>query len=192
MNAHARNCFGSIAVALTVLSPSGTSAANLLYTVVIPASEFGSPAGIEFLLGGIASARTFCSKIDDAYVVDCLAERLGDIARQVPDGTDYEALDKVLADTSKKLEQLARANRDSSLPRGRATQQAGEKTTTTSRPLTPVSPSSAASVNQQAEAILAEAETLLLRSGEGSKERQLQYAKLADAIGSNKVLLRSA
>ena len=47
-------------------------------------------------------------------------------------------------------------------------------------------------VNQQAAAILEEAETKLLRSAAASDRRLIAYAQMAKAVGSNKTLLRSA
>jgi hypothetical protein len=57
--------------------------------------------------------------------------------------------------------------------------------------LTPVNPARAAQVNQQASAILDQAQTVLLRSAEAAEERRSQYVQIAEALGSNKVLLRS-
>jgi hypothetical protein len=43
----------------------------------------------------------------------------------------------------------------------------------------------------QALEVIGAAETVLLRSAEGSDDRALQFQQIASAIGSNKVLLRS-
>ena len=165
---------------------------GVVYTVILPAGEFGSQAFTAAMVGSFAAAKKFCAEIGDtAYRVDCLAERFGVIAGTVPRDSDYADLQKVLKTTSDRLAALARANRDPNLPRGRATRP-GAKPETTTRPLTPVAPAASAKVNQQAQAILQETQTLLLRSAESSKSKQVQYARIADAIGSNKVLLRAA
>ena len=47
-------------------------------------------------------------------------------------------------------------------------------------------------VTARAEAILQETETLLLRSATGTAARTLAYQQIAAAVGSTKLLLRSA
>lgn len=162
----------------------------ILYTVILPAGEFGSVAYTAVVVSGLAAARKFCGALDEAYRVDCLAERFSVLSQSIPKDSDYDEVQRVLQMASNQMASLARNNRSRELPRGRATRPGSTETTT--RPLTPVSQATSARVNQQARAILAQTETLLLRSGAGSKSKTLQYAKIANAIGSNKVLLRTA
>lgn len=182
------------AIAAVILSPTtGLTApipGGLIYTVVIPAGEFGSAAYTGVVVGGLASAYKFCSELpDEAYQVDCLAERFGEIAKAIPKGTDYDEVREILSDTSRHVADLARKNRDPSTQRARMKRPGSSETT--SRPLTPINPTATAQVNRQALAILESTQTLLLRSAEGSKSKAAQYAKIADAVGSNKVLLRA-
>lgn len=186
------------ALAVATMTTTGLPASSqalgpgVLYTVILPAGEFGSKNYTDVVTGKIAAAQKFCGDLDnDSYKVDCLAERLGEASDEIPDDSDYAEVKKILKDTSNQLADLARSNRDTAQPRGRATSQ-GENPITTSRPLTPVTPSSLPEVNTQAQAILSNTETLLLRSAEGSESKALQYSRIADAIGSSKVLLRSA
>lgn len=175
----------------TALPALAQAPAGLIYTVIIPAGEFGSANYTAVLTANIAAAQAFCASIgNESYRVDCLAERLGEVSDEIPDDSDYEEVKRILEDTSNKLEDLARANRDRTQPRGRATS-TGDTPVTTSRPLTPVEPSALPEVNAQAQAILDETQTLLLRSAEGSESKALQYSRIADAIDSSKVLLRS-
>lgn len=160
----------------------------VLYTVILPAGEFGSQNFTKFLSNGLASAHKFCSQLDQAYQADCLAERIEGVADQIPKDSDYADAQAALKSASDKINALARANRDTSLPRGNASVGG---TQATSRPLTPVATTSLASVNSQAAAILQETETLLLRSASTSQSKQIHYQRIADALGSNKVLLRS-
>ena len=164
---------------------------GVLYTVIIPAGEFGSSNYTAVVPANIAAARAFCASIDnDSYKVDCLAERLGQVSDEIPSDSDYAEVKQILSDTSDQLAELARTNRDTAQPRGRATS-TGETPVTTTRPLTPVTPSALPEVNAQAEAILDSTQTLLLRSAESSESKALQYSRIADAVGSTKVLLRS-
>ncbi|WP_264212922.1 hypothetical protein [Leisingera thetidis] len=162
-----------------------------MYTVVVPAGEFGSAAFLAELLGTLAAAKAFCRATgDSALQVDCLSERLETAAGSIPEGTDYDEVRGVLQDTSQRLKRLARQNRDPD--RRRVTvSSATDPGERTARPLTPVSASSQAAVNREAARILEEAATTLLRSAETAQRRQTQYAQIAAAIDSNKVLLRS-
>ncbi len=143
------------------------------------------------IVSEISAAAQFCGSLaETSYLVDCLGERLEVIGEALPDG-DYAEARKAIAAAGKKLEALARANRDPEQPRGRAVS-TGPDRQATSRPLTPVRPAAQAAVNRQALAILEEAETVLLRSAENSTRRMAHYQRISEAIGSNKVLLRSA
>lgn len=163
----------------------------IVYSVVVPAGEFGSAAYLAELLGTLAAAKAFCRATgDSALQVDCLSERLETAAGGIPRGTDYDEVRGVLQDTSARLKRLARQNRDPG--RGRVTvTSSANPAERTARPLTPVSAAAQAAVNQEAARILEEAATVLLRSAEAAQERQTQYAQIAAAIDSNKVLLRS-
>ncbi len=178
--------------ASAALGSMPATAQGLIYTVILPAGEFGSKNYTDVVTGNIAAAQKFCAELDnDSYKVDCLAERLGQISDEIPRDSDYEEVKKILKDTSKQLEDLARKNRDTTLPRGRAVSPSNPDVSTT-RPLTPIRPESVPSVNAQASQILGNTETLLLRSAASSESKALQYTRIAEAIGSSKVLLRSA
>ncbi len=181
------------AVAAGGLALSGIPvSAQAVYTVILPAGEFGSKTYTDVLTGNIAAAQAFCGELgNDSYKVDCLAERLGEIADDIPRNTDYAEVRAILKDTSDQLADLARANRDPNQVRGRAVER-GATPMRTSRPLNPVTPSALPGVNRQASAILDNTRTLLLRSAESSESKALQYSRIADALGSTKVLLRSA
>ncbi len=193
--------FRKLGIAATLVAATGTglpafaqAVPPLVYTVILPAGGFGSNNYTEVVTSGIAAAQQFCAELDnESYRVDCLAERLGQIADGIPRDTDYDEVRDILRDTSDQLENLARRNRDTSQVRGRASRQATDTSPAvrTSRPLTPVAPQAQAQVNQQASAILSNTETLLLRSASGSESKSQQYSRIAAALGSSKVLLRS-
>ena len=113
---------------------------GLVYTVILPADGFGSPAFTSVVVDSLASAQKFCAEIkDQAYRVDCLSERFGALAKSIPKDSDYAEVQSVLKSASDQLANLVRSNRDRALPRGRATRPGSTETTT--RPLTPVSAS---------------------------------------------------
>ena len=141
---------------------------------------------------GLRYGARFCASLaQEEYRVDCLSERLAAVAAAIPTGGDYAEARAVLEQTAAQLAELARANRSADLPPGRA-HRGGTTPLTTTRLLTPVTAAALPGVTQQATAILAEAETLLLRSTSLSDDRQLAYSQIAAALGSGKLLLRSA
>ena len=162
----------------------------------VPPAPPGTPPATfdeitDSVVASLEQASTFCGRLsENAYVVDCLSERLEQVAAAMPDGGEFAEARATIKDTAAKLNRLARAHRDFDLPRGRA-RVGGDGPPTTSRALTPVDADSLAAVNAQALSILNEAQTLLLRSSESSQARQIQYQRIAEALGSNKVLLRS-
>lgn len=172
-----------LAVPTTVLAQTGG-----ILTFIVPAGQFGSPNFANVLVGSLAAAKRFCGALDSAYQVDCLAERIGALAEEIPPDTDYAEVRSILAKTSADMAKVANANRD----RGKARANASSGSISTTRPLTPISSVSIASANQQAAAILDATETLLLRTPDDDSGKKLQYARIAEALGSNKTLLRSA
>ncbi len=185
-----RTLLSAVVSAGMIAAPQASLAqeSGFLFTVIVPSGEFGSSLFLKELLGGLAAARVFCEQLqDDTLEVDCLAERLQHVSDEIPGGTDYDEVRAVIADTATQLGTLARQNRDRD--RRRVTAGRPGSTEQTSRPLRPVSAESLASVNAQAINILEEAKTKLLRSAD-SKNRS-QYTRIAQALDSNKVLLRS-
>jgi len=139
----------------------------------------------------LQSGQAFCASLaDEAYAIDCLAERMETAANAMPTTGEYADARAALLNGAARLSALARANADSELPRATA-RQPGSGGLRTSRPLVPVQQARLSEVVAQAEQIIAETETVLLRSAESSSARKVHYTRIAAAVGSNKVLLRS-
>lgn len=162
-----------------------------LYSLVLPGGAFGSNQFTRVITTTLGTAAKFCGALDKAYRVDCLAERIESLAQDIPADSDYAEVRGVLQDTADKMERLARSNRDRAQPR-RSVASGGANPVRTERPLTPVRPAVVDNVNEQAAAILQQAETVLLRAPDDQAGKRAQYARIADALGSNKALLRSA
>ncbi len=140
----------------------------------------------------IGLANQFCAALPDEYAIDCMGERLGAIAADLPDTPETAEVRQILTDTSRKLEAVAKSNRNPAKPRVRASGGTTSVPIATTRPLTPVKPEVQADATAQAVAILQEAETQLLRSSSASDARTLSYVEVAQALDSSaKVLLRS-
>lgn len=141
----------------------------------------------------LEQATEFCRGLSDtAYVVDCLAERLDDVSRRMAGTRGYEQVQDALDEATRGLNRIARDNRAAGEPeaRFRATLANGSQVSNNRR-LIPVDPASREAALAQALAVIGEAETVLLRSAENSQDRAAQFQRIASAIGSNKVLLRS-
>lgn len=139
------------------------------------------------------SARSFCGQLkSDQYTIDCLSDQFASIAASLPRSGKMADVRQVFRQTSKKLAAVANRNRASraEMPRVHAARE-GQLSNRTSRPLVPVRKSLQSRANAQAVAVLQEAQTQLLRSASSSASRKLHYQRIAAAIGSNKVLLRS-
>ncbi|MVO18675.1 hypothetical protein [Parasedimentitalea huanghaiensis] len=124
------------------------------------------------------------------YAIDCLAERLETLEKEMHSLVGYGDARRILRDTAAQLEQIAQNNLDQNQSRARMQTADGNQRST--RPLAAVSPARRRQALSQAVAVLAEAETQLLRSAETSARRSVQYQQIAAALGSNKVLLRSS
>lgn len=140
------------------------------------------------IVGSIDAAVEFCGSLSgNQYDVDCLGERLAASAEEIPLGTDYDEAREALQEASRSLSNLAAANRDGAAPLINAR----TRTQSTARPLRPVRQEALAAVAREANAILEETRTVLLRSAEQSQDRAIHYQRIAQAVDSSKVLLRS-
>ena len=134
----------------------------------------------------------FCGAIGaDEYVIDCLSERLGVIASQLPDTGEFAEMRTAIADASAQLGAIAAQNQSQVLPSGIARSTGAEPVVTT-RPLRPVATETLGASLQAADAIIAQAQVVLLRSSTNSQNRSLDYQRVAAVMGTSRSLLRSA
>lgn len=134
----------------------------------------------------------FCGAIGaEEYVIDCLSERLDVIASQLPDTGEFAEMRTAIADASAQLGAIATANQSPVLPSGIARSTGAEPVVTT-RPLRPVATETLTASLQAADAIVAQAEVVLLRSATNSENRSLDFQRVAAVMGTSRSLLRSA
>ena len=126
----------------------------------------------------------------DIYLIDCLAERFETLERGVAGLDGYRDAQLIFRETAQSLRAITQEHLDEQSSRVRIRSQDG--TLSSSRPLSAITTAQRRTALSQAAAVLARAETQLLRSAETSGHRSLQYQQIAAAVGSNKVLLRSA
>ncbi|MFT4962472.1 MAG: hypothetical protein ACI92Z_003571 [Paracoccaceae bacterium] len=174
-------------------SSVGTTPVFIPPIVVTPSgAQTGlNPQTTAAVVSSLNQATAFCSGLKSGeYVVDCLAERLETISRQYAGIQGYDKALQAIVDAAEQLNQIARDNRSSTQRRARfKSQTLGGPST--SRPLTPVESAKMNTAIADALVVIEETETLLLRSADTSVEQAAQFQQIAEAIGSNKVLLRS-
>jgi hypothetical protein len=150
-----------------------------------------SPPATNAITSRIGAAADLCRQLDPAYYVDCLGERLDALADELSSSGDYAAARKIIDNAAGKLRSLAKKNKDTSKQRVRL-QTKGQGKASVTKPISAIKPAASKAVRQEAEAIIAEAQTLLLRSASNSDKRKSHYQQIAAAVGSEtKVLLRS-
>jgi hypothetical protein len=143
------------------------------------------------VLSSIGDAGETCQTLKKEYYVDCLGERLRALSDELTSTGDYSEAKKIIRIASKKLRKLVSENRDKSKARVKVKTPKSHKSSMTGR-ISPIKLESQADVREQAERIIAEAQTKLLRSVANSDRRKNHYEKIAAAIGSQtKFLLRS-
>lgn len=141
------------------------------------------------IVSQISISSAACQAVGTAYRTDCLAKELQALVKKLPVRGEYAAAREALAKASADLASLSRQNRDNSQPRLQITVQSDSETVR--RPVAAVKPEIAAATNAKALAILDETTTVLLRSAEGSSDVAIHYQRIAQALNSSKVLLRS-
>ncbi len=168
--------------------------------VPVPGPGTGGPAQqmseAQMTAAGASAAATlsraakFCGKLVDRYQVDCISDRIAAAAAMMPKTGDYAESWAALDSASKQLSALAKDAWDRETPRINAWTE-GPDPVRASRPLRAIQPERVPEVRAEAVRILEETQTVLLRSTSRSAERQAQFVEIAQAVDSNKVLLRS-
>ena len=138
----------------------------------------------------ISTASAACEAVGTTYRTDCLAKELKALVKNLPAQGEYAAAREALATASDELAKLSRQNRDYSQPRLQITVPSDSETKR--RPVAAVKQETVAETNAKALAILEDTTTVLLRSAEGNSDVALHYQRIAQALNSSKVLLRSS
>lgn len=125
------------------------------------------------------------------YRVDCLRIYYGWVADRLPDRGDYAPIKKAMRQAEAKLDRIVRANLDSSVPTIEP-KEGYKKNAKRLPPVRAVKKSATKKVARQAEAVVKEAELLIVRSGEDPARRTPHFTAVAEAVDDNLVILRSA
>jgi hypothetical protein len=117
------------------------------------------------------------------YRIDCLGAGYARAAEGIPTDETFAEARAAVADAARSLKRVAAANRAAAQPLIEGPASSG--------PLTPVAADRLAAAEAEALAILQETTTVLLRSSATVPEAAEPYRKIAAALDSGKVLLRS-
>ncbi|MFV0513419.1 MAG: hypothetical protein ACK5MY_07280 [Jhaorihella sp.] len=166
---------------------------GLIAVLSVPASAdwggYGGSAGegVSAGLSGIttrAVTRTLkrdmasCRKLSAVYRYDCYRKTYTLASRQLNGQPAYREAQAALDGVVAALDRIVERNADPSAPQAPRNLQT----------LTPIKPAALAQAKREFTQALDEAETVLLRSAE---QGNVHFARIAEAVHSNKVLLRS-
>ena len=136
------------------------------------------------------SVRRECSNYDEVYRIDCLRQGIDMVVASMPDGGEYTEAKRILRRTSRQLGEIVSAYQDRSAPKLVAPRDANPRFKKR-RTYRAVKRESLPSAMVEADAVISEAATQLLRSAENSQRRYAHYQQISVAVDSTKVLLRS-
>ena len=152
--------------------------------------SFINPRGTASITAQIDGIAETCDRLNQDYALHCLTVELRRAVDQIPAEGDYADVRAALVDAARGLQALVDANVDPGQPAVRA-RIGGRPAAPLTRPIVAIRPDTAAAARAEAERLLDEAATVLLRSAGNSARRQAAFQPIAQAIGSTKVLLRS-
>lgn len=141
------------------------------------------------IVKNIGAVRAECASYEPIYRIDCVRQRLLDIARRMPKGPAYSEARQIVSRAADQLGRIHASNIDRRVPTQRSRRNTRLKE---AKIYAAIKRQNLNRAMEQARQVIAEAETQLLRAGENSEKRASHYQQIAAAVGSTKVLLRSA
>lgn len=138
-----------------------------------------SNAATKSVVKTLSRGTSRCRKQPAAYRYDCYRWVYRRAANQLRTNDAYSEAQQALEQVERSLEAVIAQNRDTTQPKRRRALET----------YTPVKPAAIPRVKRATIQALEKAETILLRS---PADKQEHYTRIAEAINSNKVLLRSA
>lgn len=142
------------------------------------------------IIKDLRSVRRECGNYDEVYRIDCLRQGIDMVVASMPDSADYRDAKRILRQTSRRLGEIVSAYQDRSAPKLVAPRDANPRFKKR-RTYRAVKRESLPNAMVEADAVVSEAATQLLRSAENSERRYAHYQQISVAVDSTKVLLRS-
>ncbi|WP_075288796.1 hypothetical protein [Pararhizobium arenae] len=140
------------------------------------------------IVADIQAVKLECEHFEPKYRADCLKQGYDLIAERIPRNSEYEPMRRIITRAARDLGRIVARNADYDAVQRPSS---GNRRFKSRRRFTAVRTDRLQTVLKQAAAVVQEAETQLLRSSENSEKRALHFQRVATAIGSTKVLLRS-
>lgn len=157
----------------------------------VPVPLTGAPLPAPAQVAAILNrASRLCATAPKEYRLDCVLLFIRQSAEVLPQYGDMGQARRVLEQTAGRLDGIVRANLDPTKPPIRLQTNASPLERATPR-MRAIRPEAIAPAHRQAARVLAEAETILLRSSPSNADVRLEYVRIASAVGSNKLLIRS-
>jgi hypothetical protein len=147
-----------------------------------------TPQVTQAIADSLGDAFDACRTLAAGYQIDCMGQQLRAAAAQVAPTGAYAEVNRALTDAARKLDTIARRDRDSGQTRISVQHrgQSGIKT------YSAVRPAALAQSRADAARVLDEVQTVLLRSAANSGNRRSHFQRIAATMDSGKVLLRSS
>lgn len=146
-----------------------------------------SPPVTNAVADSVGDAFDRCRTLDSSYQIDCVSQQLKATADRIAGEGAYGPVNRILNDAARDLARIARQDRDTAQPRVSVQHrdQSGIRT------YSAVRRDSVARSKAAAARVIEQAQTLLLRSAANSANRRSHFQRIAAAMDSGKVLLRS-
>ncbi len=144
------------------------------------------------IIGRLEQVAQVCALLPRRHRIHCLAYQYEALAAQIPATAEYHDMRIAIQQAARSLRQLASANVDPAAPTVRVPRVAERVPSIARRQVPAVRSDTLEQTARAAEAILEETQTILLRSAENTRNRSVAYQRVAAAIDSSKVLLRSS
>lgn len=148
-----------------------------------------NPGATDAIVKSILLVRSECRNYAPAYRIDCLSQGLKQVASRFPGG-QYDRAQSILSKAASRLGSLVSRNLDADAEVIESKPGANPHFKAKRR-YRAVKKAALGAVMKEAQAIVEEAVTQLMRSYENSDRRAAHYQKIATATASLNVLLRS-
>lgn len=158
--------------------------------------ELSPPIPVNILItreiaDSLASIQNECANYDPIYRIDCLRQGIQLTLSRMPKTGEYLQARQILQKAASDLGRIVSDNADPNQPLLMAPKGANPHFKK-HRQYTAIKRAKLGVAMKQAQGVIVEAETALLRSSENSERRQAHYQEISIAVGSTKVLLRSS
>lgn len=131
---------------------------------------------------------TYCRWLGSGYEASCLADQYGQMRRWLPQNNAYAPLRQALWQAERNMDEVVRRHGVAGEAAVRPNRRGNPTGLSASRALSRTQGAAAA---RAARAVVDQTATVLLRSTPASDPRRLAFQRVAVALGTNKVILRS-